>query len=599
MAKKRSQPNATGQADPLAEHLANALSAHEKGQLDKAERLYAHILKQRPRHAEALHFSGVLQLQRGQLEPGVAQIQAAILIAPDARMRSNLATGLIRLRRYAQALVQLDLAVAENDRDPSIHTNRGIALAGLGRHQEAIASHRQALLLNPRFVEAWNNLGNSQRALAAYQDALSSYAQALNLQPAYLEALNNKALALMGLMRLDEALACLETVLARRPTYTDAWINQGNAFKLKGTFAQAHASYAHALSLRPQDVDAKYNQGICYLSENKLDDARQSFEAVLALAPEHVEVHWNLALVHLLNGAYAQGWPLFAWRWKLPQAESARFADRPQWQGAEALSGRSILVWAEQGLGDTLQFSRYALNLLAQGARVVMEVQAPLVSLLQRLSPTLEVIARGESAPATDYQCALMDLPGVLGLAEAAFCPSHPYLSSLPARRADWQARLHTGQKPRVGIVCSGNPRLAHDRQRSIPLQSFAPLFEQADCYLVQKDCRDEDLQYLTTQIRMTDLHTELKDFEDTAAVLESLDLLISVDTSVAHLAGALGRPVWLLLSFSPDWRWQLGREDSPWYPGVRLYRQPAYGDWERVMQRLSADLASWAASQT
>ncbi|WP_018605787.1 tetratricopeptide repeat protein [Uliginosibacterium gangwonense] len=595
MAKHASRGNQP-RLDPLADSMSQALDAHQRGQLDKAERLYAYVLNKNFRHVEALHFSGVLCLQRGHTVKGVEAIQAAVAIEPTAAMRSNLANGLIRLGRYAEALVQLDLSIAGDGNNPAAHTNRGIALVGLNRHQEAMDAHRTALKLQANFVEALNNLGNSQRALGLHEDALSSYARALALQPGYAEALNNRGLALNALGRFDDAIASFDAALARRPKYHEAWNNKGNALRQKGDFVAAHACYDNALALSPNDVDTLYNKAHTYGAENCLDDALQTYQAVLVRASEHVDAHWNTTLIHLLKADFEKAWADYHWRWKTALAESLRHADKPAWTGDEDLQGRSILVWAEQGLGDTLQFCRHAIALHERGAQVWLEVQAPLVDLLRSLSPHISVVARGEVVPVTDYQCSVMDLPGALGITAANIPATIPYLAADLTRKEYWAERL-ADVRPKIGLVCSGNPKLLNDHHRSIPLQMFAPLVQHAPCCLLQKECRQADVAWLAANPELLDLRVELRDFQDTAAIIASLELVISVDTSVAHLAGALGRPVWLLLPFAPDWRWQLVRDDSPWYPGMRLYRQPRHGDWGCVLQQVVSDLQALQGS--
>ena len=583
---------ARGKADPLAAYLSQALSAHQQGKLADADKLYSFILAKNPQHADALHYAGVVRLQSGQVEAGVSMMEAALRINPkSADILSNLANGLITLKRHAEALVHLDQAIKLLPAKPEAHTNRGIALAALGRHAEALEAQKRAIALRPNFLEALNNLGNAQRALKQYDEAIASYDKALALRANYPEALNNKGLALNALRRYEEAITFFDKAIAARPHYAEAFSNKGNAFKELQRFDEAVSCYTLAVALKPDFAQAHYNRGNTLGAQNRYDDALAAYRDALALEPEHVDSHWNSCLAHLLQGKLEQGWTEYSWRWKLKDAEAPRAFDCAAWQG-EPLQGKQIILWAEQGLGDSIQFARYASLLSAQGARVVLEVQAPLESLLARIEGVSSVVARGTAAPAADYHCSLLDLPLRLNTTLASVPARVPYLKPDAAREQAWAARLASARKPRIGLVCSGNPKLANDRNRSIPLAAFASLLnDSASFYMLQKEYRADDLATLSATPQITDLSAELNDFEDTAAVIAQLDLVICVDTSVAHLAGALGKPVWILLPFAPDWRWLLDRTDSPWYPGARLYRQTRIGDWSSLIQRVAADL--------
>jgi tetratricopeptide (TPR) repeat protein len=578
--------------DPMANYLAQGLAAHQRGQVEEAARLYAFILGKNPKHAGALHFSGVIKLQSGDVAAGIDLIGRAIRIQPDPTMRCNLANGLIKLRRYPEALEQLQLSVAQDPRNAATHTNLGLVLANLQRPAEAILAHKKALALQPDFPEALNNLGNAQRALRQYEEALVSYDRALRLNPRHIAALNNRGLALAALQRLDEAIASYDAALALRANYPEALNNKGTTLKEKNDFAAALACYDKALALRPDYIEALYNRANALGAANQQAEALQAYRSLLEQQLEHAEAHWNATLTELLLGHFAAGWAGYHWRWKMPLAEAPRHTDRPKWSGTETLQGRSILLWAEQGLGDTIQFCRLALLLAERGTQVWLEVQAPLVGLLQRgLGPQVKVFARGEAVPTTDFHCPLLDLPGALRIDLASIPAPKNYLHADAGLGADWRNRLGHAQR-KIGIVCSGNPNLANDRRRSIPLQNFGALAtDNTRLFLLQKECRPADSKWMTENSVIQNLGSQLRDFEDTAAIIEQLDLVISVDTSVAHLAGALGKPVWILLPYVPDWRWLCERSDSPWYPSARLFRQAMSGDWSEVFAQLQQAL--------
>jgi tetratricopeptide (TPR) repeat protein len=590
----------SAKTDPLAAYLTQALAAHGQGKLADAQRVYEFILDKNSRHFDALHYLGVTQLQRGQIEEGIALIEQALAVRPaSAEALSNLANGLMRMQRHAEALNCLDQALALDPRQAEALTNRGLALAALGRFADAAASHERALRIRPDFLEALNNYGNALRALGRFADALDSYDKALSLRAAYPEALNNRALALTELRRFEEAVAACDKALTLRANYPEALNNRGNALKELGRFDAALASYDEALALRTNYAEALYNRGNTLGAQNRHQEAIAAYDAALALQPGHADANWNKGISHLLLGQMTQGWPQHEWRWQTKGAEPMRSFDCPRWDGVSDIRGKRLLLWGEQGLGDTLQFCRYASLLKQRGVDVILEVQAPLVALLNSLEGPSAVVARAAQLPATDFHYPLLSMPMASNTTLQNIPSANPYLAASAEKHEEWQLRIEAlaphavaARKIRVGLACSGNPKLANDRNRSIPLEKFSPLLSyDATFVLMQKECREADEAFLRAQPKIHDLRTALHDFTDTAAALTNLDLLITVDTSVAHLAGALGTPVWLLLPFVPDWRWLLGRKDSPWYPGMRLYRQSAMGDWDSVMAQALAAL--------
>lgn len=586
-------------SEPHAARLAQALGAHQQGRLEVAEPLYRAILQAQPAHFHALHYCGVLCMQSGRLAEGVSLIEEALRHgeAPDAL--SNLSGGLLQLRRYADALPRLERAARLDPQQAAVHTNLGVALAGLGRHAEAVDAYRKALQLQPVFPEALNNLGNALRALDRPQEALAALDQALVQRPGYPEALNNRGLALSALRDFKGALTSYDQALAQRPRYAEAHNNRGNALKDLYRFDEAQAAYDAALALDPDYAEARYNRGNNFAAQGRHQDALLDFALALQLQPDNPDIHWNSAISQLLLGNFTAGFAGYEWRWRIKQADARREFDCPEWDGQQDLAGKHVIVWAEQGLGDTLQFCLLATRLAARGARVSMEVQAPLRRLLARL-PDINVFARGDAPPAADFHCPLLSLPLRLALRPADLPITATMLAASADERQHWAARLPPAPL-RIAICCSGNPKLANDRNRSIPLARFLTLHAPArQLVLMQKDLRNTDEAALTTHADgapvIHDLRDELNDFCDTAAALSQCDLLVTVDTSVAHLAGALGVPVWILLPHAPDWRWQTDREDSPWYPSARLFRQRKPEDWLDVFTRVRTALAALPA---
>jgi tetratricopeptide (TPR) repeat protein len=460
--------------------------------------------------------------------------------------------------RPDDSLRHLDAALRIEPDEAGAHYNRGLTLRALKRPEEALASYERAVTLRPEFADAWNNRGLTLRDLGRPAEAAASYRRALALRPEGVDALNNLGNVLRDLERFDEAYACFDRALALRPGYATGHNNRGTVLQAQCRFEAALPQHLHAQVLDPMNVEAHWNEGLCRLT---LGDLRTGFEK-------------------------------FEWRWEKPEFEGMRKVfPQPPWLGGEDIAGRTVLLWAEQGLGDVLQFCRYAPLVSARGARVVLGLQPELKRLLARLPGVAQVAGSGEALPRYDYHCPLMSLPLVFGTTLENIPAAVPYLSADEAKVAEWRARLGPARGRRIGLAWSGNPEHKNDRNRSIALEMLAPVLKlDAEFISVQKEVRPSDQAALDTY-GIRHYGEALRDFEDTAALLMSMDLVIAVDTAVAHLAGALGRPVWILLPYAPDWRWLLGREDSPWYPTARLFRQAALGDWDHPVQRIVAEL--------
>jgi tetratricopeptide (TPR) repeat protein len=380
------------------------------------------------------------------------------------------------------------------------------------------------------------------------------------------------------------------------------WLDAGLAEHALGQFEEALKFYDQALILDPGHADAHVSRGTSLARLRQYDEAIDSYRRALALHPDDADAKLNLALSLLVLGRLREAWPLYEWRWEGRGADPYRHAGIPAWNGASVLRGKRILLWAEQGHGDTIQFSRYVQQILEAGAQVVLEAPAALLPLMAGLppSPQLQLAAVGEPLPEVDYQLPLMSLPLVCNTAYDAIPAGAPYLRAEERRRAAWAARIdaiapRAQKRLRVGIVCSGNPGNANDGRRSIPLRQFAPLAQaRGDLafFVVQPDLREADAAWLAGQAGWHELGEGIEDFGDTAAALSCMDLLVTVDTAAAHLAGALGLPVWIALPFAPDWRWFLNRHDSPWYPTARLFRQQRAGQWDDAILAIKAALA-------
>jgi len=611
----------------VAELFQRGQSLHQRGRLPEARQCYDEVLKRDPGHAEALHLSGVIGFQTGQLEQGVDLVRRAIALNPNAPApHANLGQALIGLGRYAEAAETLGLAVALQPGAARVHASLGVALLELGETQAALARFEAALALQPAFAEAHNSRGLALHRLARMDEAVASFDQAIRLQPSQPAAYVNAANALGDAGRCDEALARLDAALQLRPDMVEALTSRAIVLQQLGRPGEALGDLARAAGLRPDLAGARYNLGALLKDLRRLDEAlveldaalalqprhlaalysravalaelRRSTEAVaafdqaIALKPDYAEALYGRALSRLQLGDFEQGLRDYEHRKALTPPLGRRPYAEPEWRGDQDLHGKTLLLHHEQGFGDTLLFSRYARLAEARGAEVVLSVQAPLRRLMQTLSPTIRVIGEGERPEGFDLHAPLMSLPLAFGTTPQTIPAEPRYLASDDALRARWAARLPATGRRRIGLVWASNRENLQLTQRSVGLEAMRPLLEvDADWISLQKDPAPGEAAAFTA-LGGLHLGDELEDFADTAALIDLMDLVITVDTSVAHLAGAMGRPVFILLAFNPDWRWLFDRSGSPWYPSARLFRQPAPGDWGSVISEVKEALS-------
>jgi tetratricopeptide (TPR) repeat protein len=545
-------------------------------------------------HVGALVGRGSALRKLGRAEEAIACLNQALAIKPDhADALIHRGNAAQHLKRPRDALASYEMALAIRPDDVDALINRGNALRDLKRPAEALASYEQALAINPRHAGALYNRGNALADLQRPAEALASFDQALAIMPDHAEALTNRAGALRSLGRPAEALAGYEEALAIKPDHADALYNRGNALTDLQRPAEALASFDQALAIRQDYAAALNNRAGVLRSLGRPAEALASLERALAIDPDNAETRYNQGCAQLLLGDFDHGWRDYEWRWKTPdQADWRRNFAQPLWLGEASLEGRTILLHAEQGFGDAIQFVRYVPLVAARAGRVILEVQPQLKSLLARIDGASLVIGRGETPPDFDCHCPLASLPLAFGTRLETIPPAVPYLSAAEERAAKWQARL-TGSGPRIGIAWAGNPGFRGDATRSIGLARLAPLLATPGVafFGLQKDLRAGDRDFLQSQPALVHLGDAIEDFEDTAAIVSLLDLVISSDTSIVHLAGALSKPVWILLQCAADWRWLTDRADNPWYPTARLFRQPAVDDWESVVQQVGGEL--------
>jgi tetratricopeptide (TPR) repeat protein len=476
----------------------------------------------------------------------------------------------------------------------------GMVAHQTGRSEQAVEYLRATLRLKPDYAEIHSNLGMVLSHLGKTDEAIGCYQQALRLKPGYAEAHYNLGNAFMDQDNPAQAADSYREALRLKPDYLDAHLNLGNALRSLGQLEVAAAAYREAVRLNADHAVAHNNLAIALQELARPREAAASFLEALRLKPDLADAHYNLAQVYLQAGDFERGWPEYEWRWRCERFSKQLLRTAiPLWDGAP-LHGKTLFLYAEQGFGDTLQFVRYASVAKERGARVILGCFAPLVRLLQSCAGIDQVIAAGTEIPPSDAQAPLLSLPGILGTTLATIPVSIPYLRADPELVQEWRSKFSVSSRFNIGIVWRGNPRHPEDRWRSIPLASFAPLagLEGVQLFSLQKGSGEEQLTQSADRLSIIDLGSHLHDFMDTAAAVRNLDLVITCDTAVAHLAGALGIPVWIALSLAPDWRWLLHRDDSPWYPTVRLFRQRTLGDWDEVFERIAAELGKQIAQR-
>jgi tetratricopeptide (TPR) repeat protein len=584
----------------LPQALQRAVDAFQRGDAPEVDALCRRILAAHPGHFEALYLLGIAAGRDGRAQEAVDFLSHAVTAKTGhADAHYNLGVALAALGRHAQALESYARAIALSPAHGDALFNHGSSLAALGRHDDAVRSYRRALDADPGSAPALHNLGVALARLGRLTEALDCYDRAIAIKPDYPSAYNNRGAALAAMLRTHEALASYERAIALRPGYAVAFNNRGIALWALERYAEAVASCERAIALEPGYADAHYNRGNALRELQRHEEAAASYERAIALDPGNAPAHWNLADSRLLQGDFARGWPEYEWRWKLGDRRGAkREFGRPLWLGEAPLAGRTILLHAELGLGDTLQFCRYAAQVAQLGARVVLEVQPALAPLLRGLEGVDEIVAAGERLPPFDVHCPLMSLPLAFKSDLGNIPASIPYVRSDPGRAAAWRARLGAARRPRVGMVWSGSGGLANDK-RSMTLAQMLPLARDgAEWVSLQQEVSQADAAWLDSRDDIRHFGGELRDFADTAALVELMDVVLAVDTSVAHLAGAMGKPVWILLPHVPhDWRWLLDRDDSVWYPSARLFRQSAAGDWDGVVRWVSVELRRFLAA--
>ncbi len=602
-----------------------ALIANQLGKPEESMAYYRRILELRPKDATAHSNLGVVLGHQGRMAEAIAHHRQALALMPsDGDAHYNLAVALYQTGQVEEAAFHYRQATELNPDHASAHANLGLVLYGQGNLEEAVIHYQkaialkpdhinahnglavvlyhlgrldeatfhcqQAIALNPNYFSAYNNLGTILQKQGRLDEAMAQYQRAIALKPDYANAYDNLGTIYQERKNLEEAIAHYRQAIALDPRSANAYNNLGSALKAQGRLEEAIACCREAIRLQPDHADAHNNVGSSLVEQARFEEAIAHYEQALRCKPDHVNAHLNLGIVLLMLGDFRRGFAEYHWRWHSNQCPPLRYP-RALWDGSD-LNGKIILLTAEQGFGDTIQFARYAPLVAQRGGCVVVACQKPLVRLLETLPGINKCVDRDRVNVETHFHAPLLDLPFILETTLETIPANVPYLTPPPSPVQLPPPEQVEGTVPtplKIGIVWASNPDNSTSPKRTCPLAHFLSLAQIPGIalYSLQKDLPESDAALLAANPTLQDLRHQLSDFGDTAAAIAQLDLVISVDTAVAHLAGALGKPVWTLLPYVADWRWLLQREDSPWYPTMRLFRQERESDWEGVFRRV------------
>jgi tetratricopeptide (TPR) repeat protein len=574
-----------------------ALAHHQAGRLQDAEAIYRQVLEIVPDHADALHLLGVIAQQTGRHESAVALIGRSIQIRADvADYHNNLGAAYRSLNRTEESIASYRRAVELQPNYPEALNNLGAALQTAGRFDEAIAAFARAVDMRPDYPEALSNLAGMLGRKGDHAQAEIHSRRAADLLPTHAEAHYNLGVALRSLKRLDEAAAAFRRSIEVRPTYAEAHNNLAGVLGLLHRHDEAIVQCKMTIELRPDYAEAHYNLALAHHLRGEHAAAIAAYDKAIAIKPTYADARWNRAIVILLTGELPRGLADYECRWQTTDFPSTELHfPQPRWDGSDP-AGKTILLHAEQGIGDAVHFARYAILLAERRAKVLLVCQKPLQPLLAQI-PTITTFASGQTVGRFDLHCPLLSLPFVFGTALETIPAKVPYLRAPAARTEHFKQRLESFTGLKVGLVWAGNPDHKNDSNRSVSLSDLTPLAQIPGVVFLslQKGPAAAQAKSPPTGMNLIDWTDDLHDFADTAALIANLDLVISVDTAVVHVAGALAKPTWILLPFVPDWRWLLDRDDSPWYPTVQLFRQRTLGDWPGVVARVADRLAEAA----
>jgi len=572
--------------------------------LDELEQQYLQLLESNPDNPDMLHSLGVIAYQKGQYNKALEWISKAIennRFVPQ--FHNTLGIILEALGRFDEAINAYQQAVSLKPDYAEAYHNMAVALQSRGHYASAVERCKQAVMLKQDYVQAYNTMAFSLEKQNLYDEAIDNYKQALLLDPDFVEAYNHLGVVLNEKGRYAEAIDNFRNAIKRDPDYVEVYNNLGIALKEHEEFSEAIACFEKTLQLDPNFVEAYYNLGNSLRDEGRCVEAIRNFKKAISLKPDYAQAHWNLSLALLLNGNYSEGWKGYKWRRNadLKILTDYHSTGKPRWDGS-SFKSRRLLVHYEQGLGDNIQFVRYLPMIKARGGTLIFETLKPLIGLLRGfdgVDELVEYVPNRKLPLEYDVYTSLLDMPYIFGTTVETIPSQIPYIYADSSKAEYWREKL-SGPGLKVGIVWAGSAEHGNDRYRSCSLKNFSPLGEidGVRLYGLQKGPAARQMDEFTETIPVTNISENFNDFTDTAAAIDNLDLVISVDTSVLHLSGAIGKPTWALIPYAPEWRWMLNRQDSPWYPTMRLFRQSNWNDWDSVFRSVTEELKMMASNQ-
>jgi tetratricopeptide (TPR) repeat protein len=580
-----------GSMNSPIELMQKALGLQQMGRSDEAAAILRGLLSTYPDQPQLLYLLGGLELKRGKLEEGVSLLRKSVKYAPgEAGFWCDLAIGLQKLGRSAEALDSIERALKLQPQNPAFHYNRANVLLGMEKAAEALAGFDRALALEPRAAQAHDKRGVALIGLGRANDALAAFDRALALDGNQATAHYGRGDALGLLGRWEESLASFDRALVLAPSYADAAVGRGTALLAFNRPAEALAFFDRAIASDPDIALAHHGRGNALRMLDRLDAAAAAYERAIACDVDCIGAHVDKAHLLMQQNRHAEAWEEYEWRLQWPVfKEQARGYGKPYWKRGTDIAGKTVLLWAEQGLGDAIQFSRFIRQVEAKGARTIVEVQPQLAGLMRSLDIAGDVIAAGEPRPPFDVHCSLLSLPYLTGAGADA---EVPYLHADPQKVAFWRDELGAKTRPRIGLTWSGRATYRAEHNRRIPLALLGPLLNLPfEFYVLQKDIRDDDRPILACCPQLVLHEKAVADFAETAALASVLDLVIAQDSAIAHLAGAMGLPLWVLLGRFADLRWNAPNGRNRWYPAAQFFRRSPEGSWEEVIADVIARL--------
>ena len=564
------------------------------GRIDEAIKAQETALTLNPDNATALYNLGNIFSSQKDFDQAIQSYKAALRIYPEyIDAMANLGAVHHANREYESALTVYDQLLNISSHLAEVYSNKGVVLHDMGQYEAAIECYYTAIQLRTHYPEAHYNLGNTLSHQGKHSESLGCYDMAITFKENYHEAFSNRGVNHHKLEQYDLALLDFDRAIALSPQYYEAHTNKGVTLHKLGAYEAAIDQFIKALQIKEDYAQAASNLGTTFQELRRFDEALESYNHAITINPDFEEAQWNKALLLLTLGRYEEGFLQYEWRLRKSNPDYDVLQLRRTLPNRSALKGSRILIVYEQGLGDVIMFMRYALELIDRALRVSMVVPNELVEIARSMSPQIEILDKDEERPAADFILPMMSLPMIMG-SQLDTVPNHlPYIHAEPGKVLAWEDLLKDSRRFRIGLVATGSTAHDNDHNRSVSLKHFEPLYElAADFFLLQKEIRPNDQEYLNENPHIAYYNHLLKDFSDTAALAHQMDVIVTVDTSVAHLCAALGLKVFMLLPYTSDWRWMLGMESSPWYPTMRLFRQSRRDLWDDVIERIKTTLA-------